>query len=80
MRRTLWQVPAAALAVATLAFVGGTAIGGDIGPLSAGYGLLVGIAALYTLLGLAVRERVWRRLPRLRDASAPKTVASHRMF
>jgi hypothetical protein len=80
MRRTLWQIPAAGLAVATLAVVGGTAIGGDIGPLTAGYGVLVGMAALYALLGLAVRERVWRRLPRLRGSSVPKTVASHRMF
>jgi hypothetical protein len=80
MRRSLWQIPVAGLAVATLAFVGGTAIGGDLGPLAAGYGLLVGLAALYALAGIAVRERVWRRLPRLRGSSAPKTVASHRMF
>lgn len=80
MRRSLWQIPAFGLAVAALAAVGGTAIGGDIGPLTAGYGVLVGLAALYALAGLAIRERVWRRLSRLREASAPKTVASHRMF
>lgn len=80
MRRSIWQIPTAGLAVATLAFVGGTAIGGELGPLTVGYGLLVGLAALYALAGLAMRERVWRRLPRLRDSSAPKTVASHRMF
>jgi hypothetical protein len=80
MRRSLWQIPMFGLAVAALAFVGGTAIGGELGPLTAGYGLLVGVAALYALAGLAVRERVWRRLPRPRGSSAPKTVASHRMF
>ena len=80
MRRSLWQISAFGLAVAALAAVGGTAIGGDIGPLTAGYGVLLGLAALYALTGLAIRERVWRRLSHLREANAPKTVAGHRMF
>jgi hypothetical protein len=80
MRRSPWQIPVFGLALAALGFVGGTAIGGDLGPLTAGYGVLVGVAALYAAAGLAVRERIWRRLPRLRGPSAPKTVASHRMF
>ena len=80
MRRSLWQIPMVGLAVAALAVVGGTTIGGELGPLSAGYGLLVGMAALYALAGLAIRERVWRRLPRVPGSAAPKTVASHRMF
>jgi hypothetical protein len=80
MRRSLWQIPVVGLAVASLGFVGGTAIGGEMGPLTAGYGLLVGLAALYAVAGLAIRDRAWRRLPRLRGSSAPKTVAGHRMF
>ncbi len=80
MRRSPWQIPVFGLVVAALGFVGSTAIGGELGPLTAGYGLLIGIAALYAVAGLAIRERIWRRLPRLRGSSAPKTVASHRMF
>ncbi|HUF06072.1 MAG TPA: hypothetical protein VMP86_01655 [Candidatus Binatia bacterium] len=68
------------LAVGALAVVGGTALGGEIGPLAAGYGLLATLAALYALAGLAIRERVWRRLWRVRGASRIETVASHRVF
>ncbi len=52
------------LAFGSLAMVGGTAIGGEIAHLAVGYGLLVALAALYLVAGLAIRERVWRRLPR----------------
>ncbi len=45
-----------------MAMVGGTAIGGELGPLAIGYGLLVALAALYLVAGLAIRERVWRRV------------------
>jgi hypothetical protein len=55
-------VAVAGLALGGLAMVGGTAVGGDIGPLAAGYGLLVLLGALYLVAGLAIRERVWRRL------------------
>ena len=80
MRRSIWHIPAVGLCVAALAVVGGTAIGGDLGPLTLGYGMLLGLAAAYAFAGLAIRERVWRRLPRLRGSAAPKTVAGHRMF
>ena len=42
--------------------VGGTAIGGEIGPLAAGYGMLVALSALYLFAGLLIRERAGRRL------------------
>lgn len=80
MRQSLWSISVFGLAVGGLAVVGGTAIGGEIGPLAAGYGVLVTLAALYALAGLAIRERVWRRLARVRGASRIETVASHRVF
>ena len=61
MGQTLWSFAIAGLGIGSLAMVGGTAIGGEIGPLAVGYGLLVALAALYLVAGLAIRERVWRR-------------------
>lgn len=62
MRHALWSTGIAALGLGSLAIVGGTAIGGSVGPLAVGYGLLVALASLYLVAGLAIRERVWRRL------------------
>lgn len=64
MRQSLWSVALAGLGLGSLAMVGGTAIGGGVGPLAIGYGLLVVLAALYMIAGLAIRERVWRRVSR----------------
>lgn len=64
MRQSLWSMGLAGLGLGSLAMVGGTAIGGEIAPLAIGYGLLVILAALYLIAGLAVRERVWRRVGR----------------
>jgi hypothetical protein len=68
MARSLWSLAVAGLGFGSLAMVGGTAIGGELGPLAVGYGVLVLLAALYLVVGLAIRDRVWRRL------SAPHTV------
>ena len=62
MRHTLWSLALAGLGFGSLAMVGGTAIGGDLGPLAVGYGLLIVIAALYMVAGMAIRDRVWQRL------------------
>jgi hypothetical protein len=80
MRRSPWSIAVAGLAIASLAVVGGTAIGGDIGPLTVGYGILVGLAALYALIGLAVRDRAWRRLWDAGESSHVENVAGHRLF
>jgi hypothetical protein len=64
MRRSLWSFAIFGLALGSLAMVGGTAIGGEFGPLAVGYGLLVAITGLYLVAGLAIRERVWRRMSR----------------
>jgi hypothetical protein len=62
MRHTFWSMAIAGLGLGSLAMVGGTAIGGEVGPLAVGYGLLVALAALYLVIGLSIRERLWRRL------------------
>lgn len=71
MRQTLWSLAIAGLGFGSLGMVGGTAVGGEIGPLAVGYGLLVALAALYLVAGLAIRERVWRR------QSAPRISRPH---
>lgn len=80
MRYSPWSAAVVGLAVGTLAIVGGTAIGGDLGPLAAGYGVLLGLAALYAIAGLVIRDRTRRRLGRPDTASRPETVAGHRLF
>ena len=62
MRHSLWSFAVVGLGFGSLGMVGGTVIGGAIGPLAVGYGLLAALAALYLMAGLAIRERVWRRL------------------
>jgi 4-hydroxybenzoate polyprenyltransferase len=80
MRRSPWSVTIVSLAVGSLALVGGTAIGGDIGPLTVGYGVLVVLAVLYAVAVLAIRDRVWRRLPRSGGTTRTQTLAGHRLF
>ena len=62
MRQRLGSISIVGLAMGSLAMVGGTAIGGDVGPLAVGYGLLIALAALYMVIGLAIRERLWQRV------------------
>ena len=69
------------LAFGSLAMVGGTAVGGELGPLVVGYGLLMALAALYLVAGLAIRERVWERMsaPRI-ERPASDRLAGRRVF
>jgi hypothetical protein len=62
MRRRLWSVAVGGLALGSLGMLGGTAIGGQFGTLAASYALLIALSALYMIVGLAIRERVWHRL------------------
>jgi hypothetical protein len=80
MRRSAWSMPIIGLAIGSLGLVGGTAVGGNLGPLTAGYGIIVVLAALYALVGLAIRGRAWRRLSGIRGGAGVATVASHRLF
>jgi hypothetical protein len=81
MRHTFWSMAIAGLGIGSLSMVGGTAIGGELGPLAVGYGLLVAMSALYLVIGLAIRERVWRRLsaPTIGRPSADR-LAGRRVF
>ncbi len=60
----MWSMALVGLALGSLAMVGGTAIGGAIGPLAVGYGFLGSLSGLYLAAGLAIRERAWQRLSR----------------
>ena len=70
----------AALALGSLGLVGGTAIGDELGPLLVGYGLLIALAALYLVAGLAIRERVRRRAVSSTVAPATDRLAGRRVF
>jgi hypothetical protein len=80
MRRSLWSFAIVGLALGSLSMVGGTAIGGEFGPLAVGYGLLVALSALYLVAGLAIRERVWKRLARPVAAPRADRLAGRRVF
>ncbi len=70
----------AALALGSLGLVGGTAIGDELGPLLVGYGLLIALAALYLVAGLAIRERVRHRAGSSAVAPATDRLAGRRVF
>lgn len=76
MRRSLWTVAVAVLAFGGLGMVGGTAIGGSLGPLTAAYGAILTLAALYVIAVLAIRERTWRRP---HDPTPPGDLADRRL-
>ena len=81
MRHRLFSFGLAGLALGSLAMIGSTAIGSELGPLLAGYGLLVALSALYLVAGLAIRERAGRKLA-TSDLERPKTdrLAGRRVF
>ena len=71
----------AGLALGSLGMVGGTVIGGEIGPMAVGYGLLIALSAIYLVGALAIRERVWQRVSLLEGPSAhPDRLAGRRVF
>jgi hypothetical protein len=80
MARTSWSIAVAGLALGGLAITGGTALGGPLGPLVVGYGVLLGVAALFALAGLAIRMRVWQRLGAERADVSMERLAGRRVF
>lgn len=83
MRRVMWSIALAGVGFGSLAMVGGTAIGDGVGALAIGYGVLVVLAALYMIVGLAIRDRIDRRAsaPRAGEATAAiDRLAGHRVF
>jgi integral membrane sensor domain MASE1 len=81
MAQRLWSFGIAGLGLGSLAMVGGTVVGGDLGPLAAGYGLLIVLSAAWLLGGMLIRERPWRRLSRpLQETTKLETLAGRRVF
>ena len=83
MRRVLWSIALAGLGFGSLAMVGGTAVGDGVGALAIGYGVLVVLAALYMIVGLAIRDRIGRRaLAQGATGTTPSIdrLAGHRVF
>ena len=77
----MWSMAIFGLALGSLCMVGGTVVGGQIGPMAIGYGLLISLSALYLVAGLAIRQRVWRRLSHTVAASAQADrLAGRRVF
>jgi len=79
----LWSIAGAGLGFGSLAIVGGTAIGDGVGPLAVGYGILVVLAAVYLIAGLAVRDRIGRPSASRHDADPTPSIdrlAGHRVF
>jgi hypothetical protein len=81
MRSRMWSVAMAGLALGSLGMVGGTVVGGELGPMAVGYGLLIALCAIYLSAGLSIRERVGQRLSRTEDAAARiDRLAGRRVF
>ena len=83
MRRVMWSIALAGLGFGSLTMVGGTAIGEGVGALAVGYGVLVVLAALYMIVGLAIRDRIARRSSAQRASEAAPSIdrlAGHRVF
>jgi len=79
--RGLWTVGFAGLAFGVVSMFGGTAAGSGIGNLVVGYGVLVVLASLYMLAGLAIRDRVWHRMRRPAvEQVQPVDLAGRRVF
>ena len=76
----MWSFAVAGLALGSLSMVGGTVVGGELGPMVVGYGLLVALCALYLVAGLLVRERVTTRVARMERASRIDRLAGRRVF
>ena len=80
LRQSMWAMAIAGLALGSLGMVGGTVVGGQIGPMVIGYGLIVALCALYLVAGLAIRERVWRRLSPPVNGPKADRLAGRRVF
>jgi hypothetical protein len=72
----------ASLGIASLAMLGGSALGGAVGSLLAGYALLLGVGALYLFATLTVQERAVQRVRGRHPlpTSASLRAHGHRVF
>jgi hypothetical protein len=67
----------AGLAVASLAMLGGSALGGGIGSLVGGYGLLLGLGGAYLLAAMSVQRRAVQRVRGTGSLPYAEPVRSH---
>jgi hypothetical protein len=78
MRHTrLWTLATASIACSSLLILGGIMSGAELGRMVAGYGLLLLMSGLYLAAGLAVRERIWRRVVAQAATVRPMPIELH---
>jgi hypothetical protein len=78
MRHTrLWTLAAASIAGSALLVLGGVMSGAELGQLVAGYGFLLLMSGIYLAAGLAIRERIWRRVVARAATVRPMPVEFH---
>jgi hypothetical protein len=70
-------IAVAGLVVASLAMLGGSAVGGSIGSLAGGYGLLLGLGGAYLLAAMSVQHRAVQRVRATRSLPNAEPVRSH---
>jgi membrane associated rhomboid family serine protease len=80
MRRSLWSLAVAVLALGALGMVGSTAVGGEVAPIGVS-GALLTLCGLYMVAGLAIRDRTWKRLRHPEQPTTPvERLAGRRIF
>ena len=78
MRHTrLWTLAAASIAGSALLILGGVASGAELGQMVTGYGTLLLISGVWLAAGLAIRERVWRRVVARAATVRPMPIELH---
>jgi hypothetical protein len=73
----LWTLATASITGSVLLILAGAAWGAELGQMVAGYGVLLLITGLYLAIGLAVRDRVWRRVTARAATVRPMAVELH---
>jgi hypothetical protein len=78
MRHTrLWTLATTSIAGSALLILGGIMSGAELGQMIAGYGVLLLMSGLYLAAGLAIRERVWRRVTARAATVRPMPIELH---
>jgi hypothetical protein len=78
MRHTrLWTLATTSIAGSALLILGGIMSGAELGQMIAGYGVLLLMSGLYLAAGLAIRERVWRRVTARAGTVRPMPIELH---
>jgi hypothetical protein len=73
----LWMLAVGSITGSALLVLGGLASGAELGQMVAGYGLLIMMTGVYLAIGLAIRDRVWRRVTARAPTVRPMPVDLH---